>query len=230
MGLAKLMITVEDVTKSTPDNLVFDGSFSALFNPDKLVFSKSANWKPHDPKESNSPELQFTNANPRTLKLDLIFDTFDPDDPEMKDKDVRTEYTDKIYRLITVKGPEEPRPPVCRLSWGESGYFFQGVLQQLEQQFTLFTEQGIPVRAKLGCTFMEWWTDYTKLNPPPAQSSGIAKTLEVKLGDTLSNIAAKQCHDPKLWKQIATENGIDDPRTLIPGTLLLLPTLTGRKP
>jgi nucleoid-associated protein YgaU len=229
MGLEKLTIKVEQVR--TVFN--FGDSFTALFNPDKLVFSKSANWEKQDPKSTDRPELQFTNAEPRTLRLDLIFDTFDPEDPDKKDNDVRTEYTDKVFRLITVEEhePGQPkRPPVCRLLWGAAGYFFQGVLQQLEQQFTLFTEQGIPVRAKLSCTFKEWWIElnYERLNAGAATSSGIAKMHVVKRGDTLSSIAAKECLDPKLWRHIAIENGIDDPHALIPGTPLLLPAQSGR--
>ena len=226
MGLAKLTIKVEKVGSSTSDELIFGDSFTVLFNPDKLVFSKSANWAKQDVKSHTSPKLEFTNAEPRTLKLDLIYDTFDPAPENLNDKnkDVRKLYTNTILRLITVN-EHEPRPPVCRLLWGSAGYFFQGVLQQLEQQFTLFTEDGIPVRAKLGCTFKEWWTDYEKINSPASNSSSISKMHVVKLGETLSSIAA----DPKKWRAIAVENGIDDPRKLLPGTLLSLPILSGRR-
>lgn len=209
--------------------LEFGDAFTALFNPDKLVFSKTANWARQAAAQRDCPELQFTNAEPRTLRLDLIFDTFDPEDAQNKDKDVRQMYTDKVFHLTTVeKHGDKHRPPVCRLFWGAAGYFFQGVLQQLEQQFTLFTEQGIPVRAKLSCTFKEWWTNYESLNKEATQSSDIAKMHVVKRGDTLSSIAAEEYLDAKLWRPIAIENGIDDPRVLIPGTLLLLPALTDR--
>lgn len=224
----KLMIKVE-LPGSVPPDLKFGKPFTVLFNPDKLVFSKSANWKKKSAQQRDCPELQFTNAEPRTLKLDLLFDTFDPVDIKMKDKDVRKEYTDKFFHLTTVeKHGKKHRPPVCRLSWGATKCFFQGVLQQLEQQFTLFTEEGVPVRAKLSCTFMEWWTNYDDLNKQQTESSDIVKMHVVKRGDTLSSIAAEEYLDPKLWKLIADQNGIDDPRTLMPGTLLLLPTFTGR--
>jgi hypothetical protein len=223
--LAKLTIKVE----RAGSKLCFDDSFTVLFNPDKLVFSKSANWAKQGAAQRDCPELQFTNAEPRTLKLDLIFDTFDPENAKDKDKDVRELYTDKIFHLTTVeKHGDKHRPPVCRLFWGAAKYFFQGVLQQLEQQFTLFTEQGIPVRAKLSCTFKEWWTNYESLNNEKTQSPDIAKMHMVKRGDTLSSIAAEEYLDPGLWRPIAIENGIDDPRVLVPGTLLLLPTLTDR--
>jgi nucleoid-associated protein YgaU len=230
MGLEKLTIKVEDVKSSTSENLKFGESFKVLFNPEKLVFSKSANWSPAKPKHKNRHGLQFDSASPRTLKLDLIFDTFDPDDPNMKDEDVRKAYTDNFLHLIMVDDSLKPkRPPVCRLSWGgEATVFFQGVLQQLEQQFTLFTENGTPVRAKLSCTFMEWWIDYKILNDQAGQLSDVVKTHIVKSGETLSSIAAAKCLDPKSWKTIANANGIDDPRALTPGTLLLVPAQSGR--
>ena len=231
MGLEKLTIKVEDVKSSKPDSIKFGESFKVLFNPDKLVFSKSATWKHDKPKHKNSPGLQFDSATPRTLKLDLIFDTFDPEDPGMKDQDVRNAYTNKFLNLVMVDESikKDPRPPFCRLSWGgEATVFFQGVLQQLEQTFTLFTENGTPVRAKLSCTFMEWWIDYKTLNEQIANSSDIGKTHVVKSGETLSSIADEKCHDPKSWRPIAEANGIDDPRVLKPGTLLLVPTQSGR--
>jgi nucleoid-associated protein YgaU len=107
--------------------------------------------------------------------------------------------------------------------------FFQGVVEQLEQQFTLFMEDGMPVRATARCTFKEWQTtDYKDLNKQDRQSSDIAKTWVVKRGETLSGIAAEEYRDPGLWRPIAAENEIDDPLSVVPGTVLLIPTLTQR--
>lgn len=223
MGLEKLTIKIE----KQGEVLVFNDSITALFNPDKLVISKSVRWESKNAAKRDCPELAFTNGEARTLKLDLIFDTFDPEDAQNKDQDVRKLYTNKIFHLTTVeKNSDKHRPPVCRLFWGSAGSLFQGVLQQLEQQFTLFTEQGVPVRAKLSCTFTEWRTNKDDDEKQATQSSDIAKVHVVKTGDTLSSIAAKEYQDPKLWRPIAIENSIDDPRMLIPGSLLLLPTLT----
>jgi hypothetical protein len=106
--------------------------------------------------------------------------------------------------------------------------FFQGVLERLEQQFTLFMEDGTPVRATSGCTFKEWRTNYDDLNRQATQSADIAKTRIVKRGETLSGIAAEEYHNPGLWRPIADENGIDDPLSVLPGTVLLVPALTQR--
>ncbi len=205
--------------------LVFDKNdgFSAMFNPNKLTFSKSANWKSADASQRDVPELQFTNGDPRTLSIDLFFDTYDT--PTAKKQDVR-EYTNRLFHLTTVaKHGDKHRPPVCRLYWGSVKLFFQGVLQQLEQQFTLFMEDGTPVRASSKCTFKEWWTNYDDLNKQDLKSSDIAKIKILKQGETLSSIAAEEFWDPSLWRAIAEENGIDNPLELRPGIELLIPVL-----
>lgn len=220
MALEKLEIQVEK--KGTV--LVFEGgeTVTALFNPNKLTFNKSVNWKKAGAAQSDVPELQFTNAQPRTLSVDLIFDTYDNSD-RIK-KDVRKQ-TDQVFHLATVeKHGDKHRPPVCRLFWGSMRVFFQGVLEKLSQEFTLFTSDGTPVRATSNCTFKEWRTNYKDLNE--RQSSDIAKLRVLKRGETLSSIAAEEYHDPALWRPIANENGIDDPRAPPPGTVLLIPALT----
>jgi nucleoid-associated protein YgaU len=221
MALEKLKIIVEKKGAV----LVFKKSSAicALFNPEKLVFNKSVNWKKQGAAQRDVPELQFTNAQPQTLKVDLIFDTYDTSDAVKED--VRT-YTKKLLHIATVeKHGDKHRPPVCRLSWGATGVFFQGVLERLEQQFTLFMKDGTPVRAKTACTFKEWRTNYEDINRQNTQSSDIAKTRTIKLGETLSSIAAEEYRDPRLWRPLAAENDIDDPLDVRPGTVLLVPTL-----
>lgn len=222
MGLEKLTIQVE----KKGSKLSFDSSETiiALFNPDKLSFTKSVNWKQKDPTQHDVPELQFTNAQPRTLILDLIFDTYD-NKSDVKG-DVR-KYTDEIFHLATVDG-DKHRPPVCRLIWGSVGVFFQGVLVKLDQKFTLFMEDGTPVRATSSCIFKEWRTNSDDLNMQAKQSSDIVKTRIIKRGETLSSIAAEEYDDAMLWRPIAIENNIDDPNAVLPGVALKIPTLTNR--
>jgi nucleoid-associated protein YgaU len=57
----------------------------------------------------------------------------------------------------------------------------------------------------------------------------VAKQRIVKRGETLSSIAAEEYLDPAMWRPIADQNGLDDPFNLVPGTLLLLPTVTLRR-
>ena len=97
----------------------FDDSqlIEALFNPNQLTFNRSVGWQKQGAAQRDVPELQFTHSEPRTLTLDLFFDTYDT--PEAEKKDVRKEYTDKVLHLTTVEQHgDKHRPPVCRLRWG----------------------------------------------------------------------------------------------------------------
>ena len=220
-GPKKLTITAE----KKGSKLVFDNSevITALFNPSRLVFSKSANWQSQNAAQRDNPELQFTNSDPRTLSLDLTFDTYDK--PGIEKEDVRKE-TNKLLALTMIEGHgDKHRPPVCRLSWGRPGPFFQGVLQQLEQTFTLFTATGMPVRATVKCTFKEWRTNYEDFVRQGKESSDVAKQRMFKRGDSLALIAAEEYRDPRKWRAIALGNDIRDPLKIPPGAALYVPPL-----
>ncbi len=197
----------------------------ALFNPEKLGFSKSVGWKKQQAKQRDVPELQFTSSEPRALNLDLFFDTYDT--PDAQKEDVRKKYTDKLLKLAMVDSGLH-RPPVCELSWGVVGDLFKGVLEKLQQQFILFMEDGTPVRAKVSCTFKEWRTNKEDSQRQKPESSDVAKMRVVKRGETLSSIAAEEYLDPGQWRPIACQNHIEDPRSVAAGTVLLIPTLPYR--
>jgi hypothetical protein len=200
-----------------------DGAaITAMFNPDELSFSGSVGWEKQKAAQRDVPELQFTTSEPRTISVKLLFDTYDT--PDLKKKDVRKEYTDKVLKLTLVHG-DKHRPPVCQLRWGTAGVFFQGVLERLEQRFTLFTEDGTPVRATVTCSFKEWRTNHDDMVRQSRQSSDIAKLKVLRRGDTLSAVAAEEYLDPAMWRPIAIANEIDDPLRLRIGHALTVPKL-----
>jgi nucleoid-associated protein YgaU len=223
MGLAQLHILVEKNgsayefgTESAPETIV------AMFNPNKLSVSRTVKWGDQQAAKRDNPELQFTGADPVTINIDLLFDTYDTPTPA-KDS-VKVKYTDRLLHLTTVEQHgDKHRPPICRLSWGKMGVFFQGVLTQLETSFTMFAEDGTPVRASARCSFKQWVSNTTDQIKQTLMSSDVAKTRIVKRGDSLATIAASEYGDPRAWRVIADANGIDDPLALAPGTRLVLP-------
>lgn len=50
----------------------------------------------------------------------------------------------------------------------------------------------------------------------------------VKDGDSLASIAARVLGNVNLWKTIASLNGIRDPRSVVPGQPILMPTPPSR--
>ena len=241
MELKQLTIHVE-TPGSTDKNLQFGDDASpktivAMFNPNKLTFSRSVSWPNQEAAKRDNPEVQFTGGIPATLKIDLLFDTYDTPYDEENKQSVKTGrggpgprakvYTDKLWYLTTVETHgASHRPPVCQLRWGDHGIFFQGVVQQLDIQFTMFTVAGVPVRATAGCTFKQWISNSADQRRQDLMSSDVAKVWLVKRGQSLATIASAEYGDPRAWRIIADANGIDNPLRLAPGTRLLLPART----
>jgi hypothetical protein len=193
----------------------------AHFNPNKIVLSKSVALMNQPAKGRDVPEQQFGNGEPRSFSLDLLFDTYDTDSFS---KQKVTVYTDKLDSL-TMVAEGLHRPPICQLQWG-TWTFFEGVVEKLEHEYTLFMEDGTPVRATSKCTFKEYRDNPRDQAQQKRQSSDVAKHWVVKRGETVSSIAGEEYGDPALWRIIADHNDLDDPFDLEPGTALLLPAVT----
>jgi len=216
--LAKLKIK----TKSGEQGRGGVTEIEAHFNPNKIVLGKSVKLLQQAAKGRDVPEQQFGHGEPRSFNLDLLFDTYDNDRLPKQSVSV---YTEKLDALTMVISEKKGRPPICELSWG-AWRIFEGVLEKLDHEYTLFTEDGTPVRATSRCVFKEWRDNLRDKQKQGGQSSDIAKQCVVRRGDTLSSIAAAEYSDPSLWRPIAHHNGLEDPLDLKPGTVLLLPALT----
>lgn len=222
MGMTQMTIVVEAASSQMQFNDKDEKScVVAMFNPSRLTVSRSVKWEDQKAAKRDNPELQFTGADPSTLSIDLFFDTYDTD--QIEKKSVRI-HTDKLRHLTTVeKHGSKHRPPVCRLQWGQQAVFFQGVLTQLETQFTMFMDDGTPVRATNKCTFKQWRSNLSDLQKQDLLSSDVAKVWMVRQGQTLADIAAHEYGDPREWRAVAEANGIDNPMLLAPGRRLILP-------
>ena len=136
-------------------------------------------------------------------------------------EDVR-KHTDKIYALLEIDS-DTHAPPICKFHWGK--FTFRCILESVSGKFTLFIEDGTPVRATLSVTFKEFVDVKVEVRKTPLQSADHFKTFIVKQGDSLSSIAAAEYEDPSMWRMIARKNSIVNPRVLKPGRRLVIPPL-----
>lgn len=186
-----------------------------LFNPTQYSLEKGNQIAEIGIPGLGAPILQYVRGNTRTLTMELFFDTYE------QQSDVRR-HTDKIYGLLGIRSPTHV-PPICTFSWGR--FNFRCVLERVSGRFTLFLADGTPVRATLSVTFKEFIDVEIEVRSPPRQSTDHTKTRTVKRGDTLSGVAAAEYGDPGKWRPIAQANGIDNPRVLQPGRVLVIPPL-----
>lgn len=192
-----------------------DGIIPVLFNPAEYNLSKQVTYGDQQLAGMTSPLTQFVGGQAETLSMELFFDTSEGGG------DVR-DHTSLLDELVSVDS-DRHAPPICRFVWGT--LVFTAVVEQLDKRFTMFRAGGIPVRARVDVTFREYAIpDDQRKNAvqSPADKTTVWLVTE---GDTLWAIAAEEYGDPYKWRLIAEQNGVDNPRALMPGTELEIPPL-----
>ncbi|MGD1703162.1 LysM peptidoglycan-binding domain-containing protein [Dapis sp. BLCC M229] len=211
MSLEKLTIKAE---KNNPGD--FNDKIEVLFNPSEISITI--------PGGRMGKSGLVATEDYATLSLNLFFDTtlnqYPPENVQ--------NYTRKIVSLTQPRiGKDKKRLPRCQLVWGtisgkDSVLLADCFLEAVTKKLTHFLEDGTPVRATLDCTFNEW--------KDPEKQKKIENPIDdpvriVKTGETLSSIATEEFGNPALWRIIAEENRLINPRKLPPGTVLTIPPL-----
>lgn len=201
--------------KAVISNLDATEDITVLFNPKEYVVEKKTPWSEVSVFGMDSPPVQFTMGERKRLSMELFFDTSE------EKTDVRV-HTEKIDKLMLVNA-QEHRPPLLRFTWGPLS--FDCVLEDCVQRFTLFKNDGIPLRAIIKVVFKEYATAAQQLAKTPRQSADHTKRLVLREGETLVGLAAREYNDPSKWRVIAEANGIEDPENIASGTIVELPPL-----
>lgn len=201
--------------KAIISNLDTGDDIPVLFNPKEYVIEKKTPWTEINVFGMDSPPVQFSMGERKRLSMELFFDTSE------EKTDVR-EHTGKIEALMMVNA-QEHRPPILRFSWGNLS--FDCVLEDLVQRFTLFTNDGTPLRAILKVVFKEYATAATQLSNTRRESADHTKRMVVREGESLSSLSAREYNDPGKWRVIADANRIEDPENVRAGTIVELPPL-----
>ena len=117
----------------------------AQYNPKEVSIDKSVPWNKHKNPKGDIPMLEFTNAENRTLSLELFFDAY-----EQKGGSV-VSFVERLTSMTMIRAgvsaDKDKHPPRVIVSWGSSFPSFRGVIESLGTKYTMFREDGTPVRA-----------------------------------------------------------------------------------
>jgi hypothetical protein len=214
-------------SKAQIENLDTHETVDCLFNPGDYTIAKSISWEPKNIVGKNVPKMDFTGGGSRTLNVELFFDV-----AEEQNGNVRT-HIDKLWKLASIDESQKnsetqrARPPICLFKWG-GDWTFKAVFTSLSVRYTLFNQNGIPVRAVASVTLQE--AEDADVAPPQNPTSHSDrpgyKCRQVRQHDTLALISYEEYGDPTKWRQIADANGIEDPLDLKVGQVLSIPALS----
>jgi len=113
------------------------------FNPKELSIDKSVPWQKHKTSESDAPTLEFTASEPKTLGVELLFDTYETNPKRSVHGEIAK--LDKLCKIINKD--DKKRPPMVTWTWGDKMPTFKGVVESLAVKYTMFLADGTPCRA-----------------------------------------------------------------------------------
>lgn len=207
-------------------------AIKARFNPERYTVTKAVQIAEIAIPGLDSPVQQFVRGQTEKVNFELFFDTTEFGMVEGV-KDVR-DLTGPVYKLLKVT-KETHAPPRCQLRWGAGEKLLAFgtnekpfcLLESVNEEFTLFSPSGVPLRAKLSVSFREAWTIDQQLAETPRQTGDRTKARALGAGQTLTHLAWQEYGDAGEWRPIADSNDLDDPLAVFPGQMLRVPRLTG---
>jgi Contractile injection system tube protein/LysM domain len=165
---------------------------------------------------------QFVGAGTTKLAVQLWFDASTSSDGV---KDVRKMTQEVIYFITPKKAKDDASkflPPGVRFSWGT--FVFKGLIDGIEETIDFFSPDGHPLRASVSLTLSQQTILVSDFKGRasglglPGPLAGTLPLTPAAAGSTLQGLAAAAGTGD--WQSLASANGIDNPRRLVPGQLL----------
>jgi hypothetical protein len=129
----------------------------------------------------------------------------------------------KFDKIVYDYSSTDHRPRAVLLVWGSLA--FPCVLTSCDYRFTLFAEDGTPLRAVAKCAFCESVPGAEQELKADRKSADLTHARDVRDGDTLPLLANDIYGNPLLYLEVARVNKLISFRRLRPATRLSFPPL-----
>jgi hypothetical protein len=153
----------------------------AQYNPKELQIDKNIPWQKNS-QPNKSPDagiqLEFTGAEGRSMSLELLFDGYESGDGKIPATGKTVlETVNELNRLASPREPgsndeNKRRPHHCVVVWGKTiaKKSFHCVIEQLSVKYTMFSNEGEPLRAT--CTVKLKEANSVKMKKDDATGGG----------------------------------------------------------
>ncbi len=195
-----------------------DSEYTVFVNPDQLTFNYKIKSTRQEVPGQGANTLKYVGVEPESLSFDIMFDTTGVIPGSTGDVYAQI----KEFRKLTYDyNGTIHRPNYLQLSWGS--IIFKCVLSTLNVTYTLFSPQGVPLRAKASVTFEETMDPATIARDDDNQSPDMTHLRTVLEGDTLPLMCYRIYGDPSFYLEVARANGLDHFTDLVPGMRIEFP-------
>ena len=214
-------------------------AYTVQVNPSSYTLNHLINYSYQRGQGASASEAVFTDSAPTNLQFEFLFDgtgvvpkpsvlgdiplvgaiasALSQDGPFVVMDEIK-----KFNKFINYDG-EIHRPRYLLLIWGS--LVFPCVLTSLSYRFTLFKQDGTPLRAIASCTFCESIPEAERVRRENASSPDLTHLRDVREGDTLPYLTQEIYGNPHLYLEVARVNKLVNFRRLRPATRLSFPPL-----
>ena len=208
MGLTKAKILIEHTGEQ----------FEVMFNPEEYTLNKDNNFASHSVPGLSSPLLQFVNGNLRTLEMELFFDT------DRRAHATCASETGRVvgsagHRLRAARAAGAARELGAACS---SAACWRGRARSSLGSSRTAGRRGRACRCRFS-EFIDAGREAKEVNRQTADFTQGPRRAARR--DDLSASPSRIYEDPQLWRPIAVANALDDPRLLVAGESLRIPSL-----
>jgi hypothetical protein len=215
---AAMIYEIDDATEERKRGGV---AIACMFNPYEYTVRKSNSYAEQEQNRTDASYQEFQSAGAQELSLSLTFDTYE------SGEDV-TQTTNRLWQLMEFRTRQENGqdqkipPPRVAFEWGV--FRFVAVITTMSQRFTMFKQDGTPVRASVEVTFKQDRDPNEEPRQNPTSGGGkVERVWRVVAGDRLDTIAYEVYGDASKWRLIAEHNQLVDPLRLKGGQRLSIP-------
>jgi hypothetical protein len=169
---------------------------------------------------------KYKSTAPEELKIEFVLDgtkTMEGYVEKYKNVEVTEQirnFTDCVYKY---EGKIH-RPRFLIVHWG-SEIRFPGVLSHMDINYTLFSPNGNPLRAKITATFVKYESEQAIAAAARMSSPDLTHFRTVRAGDRLDLMAFNIYNDSGLLMQVARTNDLVSIRKLRAGQELFFPPI-----
>ena len=197
--------------------------FVLPINPEQYAQTFKIEYDVQPSQGAQGVEGRFKSSAPEQLQLDFVFDGTNAVYGYAQAGQTVPQQIEAFRDVVYDLQGEIHQPRYLKLVWKD--FTFDCVLTELKVTFTLFDPEGMPLRAKLSCTFLNYKETERRVREEGKSSPDLTHRRLVKEGDNLPLLTHQIYGVPDYYLEVALENDLTNFRSLRTETTLVFPPL-----
>lgn len=194
--------------------------FTVMFNPEQLTLNYEIETDDAQGMGTSASGQTYLLSKPQEWSIDFLIDgtgvtTGEPVDVE--------DQVNKFLEVAYMFHGETHRPRYLKIAWGS--FIKRCTLDSASVNYTLFNNEGTPLRATISGSFKEFVEDELRVAIEDASSPDLTHIRTVKKGDKLPMMTYRIYGDASRYMQVADANNITNLRRLETGKAIFFPPI-----